>query len=96
MECNVVEPGYMRPGRGILESDDIMAKDKGPLPFEADLTSQFIIIPAGEGSILQVTQDGFPASAVADDFYAACEKGWRDTFESMRRAAPSDGKTCNP
>ena len=27
MECNVVVPGYMRPGRGILESDEILAKD---------------------------------------------------------------------
>ena len=27
MECNVVVPDYMRPGRGILESDEILAKD---------------------------------------------------------------------
>jgi hypothetical protein len=27
MGCNVVELGYMRPRRGILESDDILAKD---------------------------------------------------------------------
>ena len=28
MGCNVVEPGYKRPRRGILESDDILAKDR--------------------------------------------------------------------
>jgi hypothetical protein len=28
MGCNVVEPGYIRPKRGILESDDILAKDR--------------------------------------------------------------------
>src|SRR6266508_6353279 len=28
MGCNVVELGYMRPRRGILESDDILAKDR--------------------------------------------------------------------
>jgi hypothetical protein len=27
MECNVVEPGYLNPRRGILESDDILVKD---------------------------------------------------------------------
>ena len=27
MGCNVVELGYMRPRRGLLESDDILAKD---------------------------------------------------------------------
>lgn len=27
MGCKVVELGYMRPRRGILESDDILAKD---------------------------------------------------------------------
>src|SRR5262245_26644497 len=32
MECNVVEPGYMRPMRGILESDDFLAKDRRLLP----------------------------------------------------------------
>jgi hypothetical protein len=50
-----------------------------------NLTTEFTVIPAGEGSILQVTQDGFPAGSVADSFYAACEKGWGDTFESIKR-----------
>jgi hypothetical protein len=26
--CNVADPGYMRSGRGILEPDDILAKDR--------------------------------------------------------------------
>src|SRR5215510_5556385 len=30
MGCYVVELGYMRPRRGILESDDILAKDRLP------------------------------------------------------------------
>jgi len=28
MGCNVAELGYMRPRRGIWESDDILAKDR--------------------------------------------------------------------
>src|SRR5262245_54305080 len=31
MGCNVVEPSYMRPRRGIMESDDFLAKDSGQL-----------------------------------------------------------------
>jgi hypothetical protein len=27
MECNVVELGYMKPRRGILEQDEVLAKD---------------------------------------------------------------------
>jgi uncharacterized protein YndB with AHSA1/START domain len=73
------------PPRRLVLSDFKYYAKEGPLPFEANLTTEFTVIPAGEGSILQVTQDGFPASAAADSFYAACEKGWRDTFESIRR-----------
>ncbi len=72
------------PSRLVLSDFKYYAKDE-PLPFEADFETEFIVIPAGEGSILQVSQDGFPADAVADKFYAACEKGWHDTFESIRR-----------
>jgi hypothetical protein len=35
MVSNVVEPGYMRPRRGVLESDEILAKDSGNLPWES-------------------------------------------------------------
>ncbi len=32
----------------------------------------------------EVIQSGFPLESIADDFYAACEKGWKDTFAMMR------------
>jgi hypothetical protein len=32
MGCNVVEQGYMRPRRGILESDDILSKGRAARP----------------------------------------------------------------
>ncbi len=58
----------------------------GPLPFEfaEDALTVFTVEPSGEGSILRVEQTGFPCDAVADDFYAACETGWKNTFEGIR------------
>ena len=57
-----------------------------PLPFEMDSATRFEVEPSGNGgSILRVIQTGFPADPVADDFYAACEKGWHDTFLGMKR-----------
>lgn len=57
----------------------------GPLPFEADFVTEFVVTPRGEGAALRVSQDGFPAGAEGDEFYAACETGWRDTFAGIRR-----------
>lgn len=34
---------------------------------------------------LRVVQDGFPCDKAADDFYAACEVGWLETFGGIRR-----------
>ena len=38
-----------------------------------------------DGSLLRVTQDGFPLDSIADDFYKECEIGWKNTFEGIRR-----------
>lgn len=57
----------------------------GPLPFDAEFTTEFVVEPSETGSRLAVTQSGFPADPIADDFYDGCEQGWRDTFESIRR-----------
>lgn len=58
----------------------------GPLPFEfaEDAMTVFRVEPSGDGCILRVEQTGFPCDAVADEFYAACETGWRNTFEGIR------------
>lgn len=66
--------------------------NEGALPFDPDFVTEFTVTPHDEGAILRVTQDGFPPGPEADDFLSACEKGWRDTFEGIRRyleAAPS-------
>lgn len=57
----------------------------GPLPFDADFVTEFAVAPHPDGSVLRVSQDGFPTTGEADAFYAACETGWRDTFAGIRR-----------
>ena len=57
----------------------------GPLPFEASFVTTFEVEPHPAGSVLCVTQDGFPDGSEADAFYTACETGWRETFAGIRR-----------
>jgi uncharacterized protein YndB with AHSA1/START domain len=74
------------PPRRLKFSDFEYYARSGPLPFAADLTSEFTVIPSGEGkTILRVVQDGFPDDPSADEFYAGCERGWRDTFAGIRK-----------
>ncbi|MCI0639383.1 MAG: SRPBCC domain-containing protein [Gemmataceae bacterium] len=72
------------PHRLVLDDYRYFAKS-GPLPFDADFTTEFRVEPAGTGAILTVNQEGFPTDAAADEFYRACEKGWHDTFAAIRR-----------
>lgn len=54
------------------------------LPFHADFTTTFDVEPVDDRrSILRVCQAGFPTDPVADDFYAACETGWHNTFKQI-------------
>jgi hypothetical protein len=74
------------PPKRIVMSDFEYFARSGPLPFAANLTSEFTVIPIGPGQTsLRVVQDGFPMDSVADEFYAGCEVGWRDTFAGIRR-----------
>jgi hypothetical protein len=63
----------------------------GPLPFKADFVTEFAVEPHPQGSRLRVTQSGFPAGPEADDFYTACETGWRNTFAGIRRHLAGGG-----
>lgn len=50
------------------------------------LPAEFTVIPEGPNKTkLRVVQDGFPCDKAPDDFYAACEVGWRETFGAIRR-----------
>ncbi len=72
------------PNRLVLGDYRYFARS-GQMPFKADFTTEFVVVPSESGSVLRVVQDGFPAGSIADEFYAACEKGWRDTFDSIKR-----------
>lgn len=71
------------PGRLVFSGSQYYAKDI-KLPFEADFTTEFLIEPSAAGCSLQATQEGFPCDPIADDFYAACETGWKNTFAGIR------------
>lgn len=73
------------PRRMVIANFQYYAKS-GPLPFDGSgLTTEYQVEPLPVGSRLRVVQDGFPTDPAADAFYAACEKGWSDTFEGIRR-----------
>ena len=63
----------------------------GPLPFEAEFYTDFVIQsdpgggPNSPSSLLTVTQRGFPDAASADDYHAACKEGWQRTLDNMRQ-----------
>lgn len=75
---------YDPPRQLVLADTKYFAKD-GPLPFEAAFVTTFTVEPAPGGCRLRVVQDGFPTDPIADAFYAACEVGWHNTFEGIRR-----------
>jgi uncharacterized protein YndB with AHSA1/START domain len=73
------------PPQRLVFADYRYRAKSGPLPFQADFTTEFRVTAAPGGSFLQVTQSGFPSDRVADDFYAGCGEGWRNTFAGIRR-----------
>ncbi len=73
------------PPRRLRLSDFKYFSKTGPLPFQAEFSTEFTVTQQGAGSVLRVVQQGFPCDPVADEFYAACEKGWHDTFASLQR-----------
>lgn len=73
------------PPRRIVFTDYAYVSKHGPLPFEAEFTTEFTVEPIEGGARLQVRQSGFPAGPEADEFYAGCEQGWRDTFDGVMR-----------
>lgn len=72
------------PKRLVLGDYRYFAKS-GPLPFRSNFVTEFIVESHPPGALLRIVQDGFPVEPIADEFYAGCEKGWRDTFAGIRR-----------
>ncbi len=77
------------PPHRILFSDAKYKAGGEELPFEMDMQTEFLISETPEGCELKVVQDGFPDDPAADEYYAACEKGWTDTFSGIRRFVES-------
>lgn len=73
------------PPRRLILADFRYHARTGPLPFVANFVTEFVVRPHPDGALLKVEQDGFPAGAEADAFYAACGEGWRNTFTGIRR-----------
>lgn len=72
------------PKRMFLNEAKYFASEGQP-PFEVKMTAEFIVEPSETGCLLRVIQDGFPCDTIADDFYTACDVGWRNTFEGIRK-----------
>ena len=73
------------PPRRIVFGDYKYFAKSGPPPFEAAFLTTFEVEPHPDGCLLRVTQDGFPDGPEADEFYAACGTGWRNTFAGIRQ-----------
>jgi uncharacterized protein YndB with AHSA1/START domain len=73
------------PPRRMVLTDYRYRAKSGPLPFTAQFVTEFSVAPHADGAVLRVIQDGFPVGHEADEFHAACEIGWRDTFAGIRR-----------
>jgi uncharacterized protein YndB with AHSA1/START domain len=79
------------PPRRLVLADYRYRARTGPLPFAAEFVTEFFVRPHTDGSVLRVTQDGFPVGSEADAFYAGCVKGWCDTFEGIRQYLSDHG-----
>ncbi len=75
---------YEPPKRIFFTDAKYFSKD-GKLPFEANMTAEFLVEPTERGCTLEVIQEGFPLDQIADEHYKACETGWKNTFEGIRK-----------
>lgn len=73
------------PPQKILLTDARYLAKAGQPPFVAKMTTEFTVTASPGGSILRVVQDGFPTDPIADEFYLACETGWKNTFAGIRK-----------
>ncbi|MBL9097916.1 MAG: SRPBCC domain-containing protein [Alphaproteobacteria bacterium] len=55
----------------------------GMMPFGATMTAEFTIQRITAGSVLRVTQSGFPPPGQHDAFYDSCGQGWRAALQGI-------------
>lgn len=75
---------YEPPNR-ILFTDAKYTAGGDKLPFDMDMSTEFRLTAVDGGVEITVIQDGFPLDSSADEYYVACEKGWKDTFAGIRK-----------
>lgn len=75
---------YQPPCRLVLDKYRYRSRF-GPLPFDAEFSTTFEVLPTPNGACLKVTQSGFPVKPEADEYFAACKDGWVATFEGIRK-----------
>lgn len=72
------------PKRLVLLYEDYRSQT-GQLPFEASFLVEFNLIENVKGTLLLVTQSGFPDDSIADDYYEGCQKGWNDVLGLIKK-----------
>ena len=78
------------PGRELQMSDYRYRSKSGPPPFNMDVVVRFLIQQeTNDLTLLSVEQSGFPDDPIADDFYAGCVTGWRQTLGNLARLIES-------
>ena len=73
---------FESPRRVALAYEYCRAKT-GQLPYGAALAAEFTIQKITAGSVLRVTQSGFPPQGQSDGFYEACGQGWRAALQGI-------------
>lgn len=88
---NIDQPDYIvaarilsfdPPSRMLLGDFQYVSKD-GPLPFEANIQTEYVVGSTATGARLVVNQSGFPDIGEADEYYQGCVAGWRTTLEGI-------------
>ena len=72
------------PHRLTMTDFQYFSKD-GPMPFEADFRTEFTVEKTDRGVKLVVLQSGFPDDPSADDYYAGCVTGWKNTLAGIEQ-----------
>ena len=57
----------------------------GNLPFDANMTVDYKIIPITKrNSILEIHQKGIPDDPIADEYFEGCTKGWIQVLDNIK------------
>ncbi|MBC7861511.1 MAG: SRPBCC domain-containing protein [Bacteroidia bacterium] len=80
MRISVFEP----PAKLALSDFDYFSKT-GPLPFKAELQTEFFVAEENGKTKLTVIQSGFPDSFIAEIFYLGSVVGWETTLASIKK-----------